>query len=460
MTEHDRLQLDRHEEGSRPVVWRTMTISTLLGFVTAAIAAALVYAFVPSEYRAAALIRISSDTPYIVFRNREESEKFITNQVELIRSRLVLGAVLGQPEIARMPELNQEEDRIAALAARIKVSSIGESDLFQISYTGPDPDDAAVAANAITDSYFELRGQYEAERMQRVIQILEEESLGRELEVTTLRDNIRELGKTLGVKDPLSTASSTDVISRRQQQPFENLGSRITTSEVELAVLKAQMLAYQEWMETNPITVPSSTVDQIIASTTMVQKLQKFVDDKRWSLFEIEIESTAVGHDTLPADQTQSPKEDNGTTDQEHQSAREEDSEVGHLQQQIQRVEVKLRRAAEQLRPEVTERVRESMADERKQKLAEIRAESVTKALTIDVLKQRYEEQLNNVKHSTIDTIELEFRRAELTRAEEVLNLIDSRILRLRTERRAPERVERLSQATAPSAPLKQLPCK
>ena len=130
------------------------------------------------------------------------------------------------------------------------------------------------------------------------------------------------------------------------------------------------------------------------------------------------------------------------------------------MQQQIQRVEVKLRRAAEQLRPEVTERVRESMADERKQKLAEIRAESVTKALTIDVLKQRYEEQLNNVKHSTIDTIELEFRRAELTRAEEVLNLIDSRILRLRTERRAPERVERLSQATAPSAPLKQLPCK
>ena len=110
--------------------------------------------------------------------------------------------------------------------------------------------------------------------------------------------------------------------------------------------------------------------------------------------------------------------------------------------------------------PEVTERVRESMADERKQKLAEIRAESVTKALTIDVLKQRYEKQLNNVKHSTIDTIELEFKQEELTRAEEVLNLIGSRILRLRTERRAPERVERLSQATAPSAPLKQLPCK
>ena len=35
-------------------------------------------------------------------------------------------------------------------------------------------------------------------------------------------------------------------------------------------MLKAKMQAYQEWLETNPITVPSSTVDQIITSTTIV----------------------------------------------------------------------------------------------------------------------------------------------------------------------------------------------
>ena len=61
---------------------------------------------------------------------------------------------------------------------------------------------------------------------------------------------------------------------------------------------------------------------------------------------------------------------------------------------------------------------------------------------------------------SSGDTIELEFKQAELARAETVLNLIETRTMQLRTERRAPERVELLARATPPSAPLEQVPYK
>ena len=104
MTEQHRLRLDNHAQGSRRLLWRTVTISTLLGFVTA-IAIALVYALSPSMYEASTLIRIDSDTPYIVFKTRQDSRQFIRNQVEMIRSRLVLGPV-KQAELERAKEID------------------------------------------------------------------------------------------------------------------------------------------------------------------------------------------------------------------------------------------------------------------------------------------------------------------------------------------------------------------
>ena len=405
------------------------------GLLLAGVSGALIHATFVPEYRAAALLRISSDTPYIVFHSSGNSSTFIRNQVELIRSRLVLGAVLDQPEIARMPELNQTQDRIAALAKRIKVSSIGNSDLFQIAYTGLDPKDAAAVANAITDSYFELRGDYEAKRIQRVIQILKEESEGRESEVTSLRENVRELAKKLKVRDPLSTGSSTVVI-RQQQHPLDNLGSHISTSEVELAVLEAQTQAYREWMAAQPIVASEAVIERTIDQHPESQKLKAQIARNQALLSEYE----AVGNET------------NMT------------ATFRQLRREIERDENTLKQMRENLKLEIKEQLESDLKTRRQDELQQMGNRSESLAMTVEVLKKRLEEQLKSEKESSgetiVDTIELKFKQAELTRAEEVLNLIDRRTLQLRTERRAPERVESLAIATAPISPVEALPYK
>jgi len=57
-------------------------------------------------------------------------------------------------------------------------------------------------------------------------------------------------------------------------------------------------------------------------------------------------------------------------------------------------------------------------------------------------------------------TVDLEFKRAELLRAQLVLNEIADRIVALKTEQRAPERVELLQKATVPTVPTQMLPWK
>ena len=400
------------------------------GLLLAGVSGAVLYAkFVP-EYQAAAMLRISSNTPYIVFNTREDSRQFITNQVELVRSRLVLGPVLSQPEISRLPELREKEDPIAALSQRIKVSSIGGSDLFQISYTGPNPADAAKAANAVTKAYFDLRGQYESERVQRVINLLDEESRGREQEVSTLRDNVRALAKQLKVKDPFATVSSGDL--NPQQHPLANLASQMTTSEVELAVLKAQTKAYQEWMDTQSIVAPEGAIEQAVEQHPQAQKLKSQIALNQSTLAEYE----AVG------------------------AAPSKMPNFQQMQREIERDKKSLEQLREDLKPEVKEQLEADVKTRRLDELQQMRSRSEGLELTINVLKTHYDEQRKNVSESSTDTIELEFKQAELTRAEEVLNLIGSRTLQLRTERRAPERVEMLTEATPPSSPVEDLPYK
>ena len=74
-----------------------------------------------------------------------------------------------------MPEIAQQRDKIASLAKQIKVTPVGESELFRILYACRDPKRAASLVNAVTESYFDLRDQCDTERNRRVIEMLMQE---------------------------------------------------------------------------------------------------------------------------------------------------------------------------------------------------------------------------------------------------------------------------------------------
>ena len=127
-----------------------------------------VYWLFQPVYEAAAWLQVEDRRPYLAFESRDEdrSKLFFQTQTELIRSPLVLGPAIKS--IAQLPEIACRTDKTGWLAKQIKIAAVGESELFRIMYTGPDPKGAAAVVNAVTTEYFNLRGHNEDLRNQRI----------------------------------------------------------------------------------------------------------------------------------------------------------------------------------------------------------------------------------------------------------------------------------------------------
>ena len=75
------------------------------------------------QYRAAAWLQIKSEQPFVAFPDdkpvdRETARKFLYTQIELLRSPLIIGRALSQPEIAQLPELRRQRDPVTWLSTR------------------------------------------------------------------------------------------------------------------------------------------------------------------------------------------------------------------------------------------------------------------------------------------------------------------------------------------------------
>jgi succinoglycan biosynthesis transport protein ExoP len=215
-----------------------------VGLLLGAVSGTVVYALFEPVYEASAWLEIKDRAPYIAFPDRDSSRSFISTQQALICSPLVLCQVTSRPEIARLPELAEEEDQIGFLAKKIQVKQEGNSEIFRISYAASDPQSTKEVVFAVVEEYFKLRGGTDAERTQRMIQLLGAERDRRAQEVDRLRENVREMTKqATGGIDPfaMKPAPGTAVAN-----PLADLQARLTTAEVERETLGAQIKAFEE----------------------------------------------------------------------------------------------------------------------------------------------------------------------------------------------------------------------
>lgn len=413
------IQEQQVPEASRRPRWG---IITLIGVILVVIGAALVYLFYQPMYEASAWIQIEDTRPYIAFPDSGSSKGFVDTQVQLICSPLVLGPVLSQPEIARIPELQEEEDPLRWLGEQLTVTQVGRSELFTISYTGPNPEDSARVVNTVVDEYFNLRGRAEAERMQRVIELLEEERGRRAEEVSRLRENVRALAKQATGKDPFAVQRETEVVD----PPLADLQARLANTELDRRILEARIKAFEERVSDQKVEVPQETIEQAVSEHAEVQRLRKTLWAKRSQLYEIE--SKLVDG--------------------------EKDPSYDELRREVSRYEAILEKVRSELRQELKVELERAQMNRQRDEVADMRTRLAGYQLMEQLLQERYHEQLKSVMQVSGETIELEFASGELARAKEVYDRIANRIMKLRTEQRAPARVTQQLQATVPIKPV------
>lgn len=423
-----------HVEVFVTVLRRWWGLALPLGLVLGGLAAAGAYLLFPPLYQAKALVRISEVRPYIAFpednwRNTSEMTRYVRSQVELIRSSLVLGQVVTNPEIARLPEITELEEPITDLAPLIEMSAVNESELLSISFKGRNPANAAAIVNAITDAYFALRDRQEAERSARVIELLENESNSRAVELSRLRDNVRELAKQTTGKDPFVAPTSAE---KNALHPLAELQNRLTLATVEQSTLRAQITAYEEMMDKGPTEARATDVERAVEGHPEVQRLKAQIAADQARLRQTETASARGNQDPT----------------------------FLRRQRELQQTEQALEKVRQDLQPQVKTEIEAALATKHKTSLAEMKLRLEGLTLMEQELGKRYAEQLDGMKQASGDTLELDFKRDELKRAQDVYDRILSRIVALRTERGAPARVELLIAARAPQKPLQKLPYK
>jgi succinoglycan biosynthesis transport protein ExoP len=409
---------------------RWWMIATPLGILLAIVSSAVVFLLFRPEYEAQAWLRIEEHTPYIAFESRDQNQNklFVQTQRELIRSPLVIGPVLSRPEIARIPELVKQSDPITWLGKQVSVLAVGESELFRVVFSNPDAGNAARVVNAVIDSYFNLRDQDEAERVQRVIELLDQERDRRAGEVSRLREDVRELAKQTPGAEAGSLTAESDANNLRS---LGELQSRIITTEVEQEVLQARIRALEEALKSQEsLVAPEALVQRSVEDNPEVQDLKSQISLKRTQLRDIQ--DLTVRND--------------------------KDPNVQRLTRGIEQNEKALKELRIHLRQQAQEELRLYSAGKRAEELANLRSELEARKITVKLLSDRYEQELKNVRQVSGDTLELEFKRAELARAEQVFGLIAERALKLRTEQRAPPRVSLLKRADPPAAPIEYFP--
>lgn len=404
--------------------WR---LATPVGLLLAFCAATLVFLFFEQMFEASALIEIKDNAPYLAFPEPDNSKRFVNTQLQLMQHKLVLGPVLSRAEIARMPEVAEQEDATQWLREQFHVVSLGDSELYGIRFAGPDPKNAADIVNAITEEYFKLWGQEDTNRTRRIIEVLKQEEDRRASEVKRLRENVR----TLAIENTGYDPWATDGLQRgpSESSPLDALETHLVTTEVELTILQARLKVAED-SETPE--VPSWQVDQAVDMDPELQHLEASVKVKQQKLAEIASKSRKGVDDPL----------------------------YRQLEAEIKLDEEAKETYAAGLREDAYEDLKKLNDGDHEAQIAGLKETIEYRNTLLDTLETKRNAEIDEKKTSRGISFDLLIANADLKQADAVLGKIRERKVQLDAERRALDRITLRSAASPPTSPVEVLPFK
>lgn len=401
------------------------------GILLACISAVVVMLTFTPVYRASAMLKIASYTPYIAYTTNEhpmKPEEFTETQIELLRSPLVLEQLLLNPRIAELPEVLEQENPTSWLADALRVDQVSNSELYNVSIDAKSPENSAILVNAVLDEYFKVRQQDEVSQTKRVLELLEEEKKEMHAEIQAARAEIIKLNKDTQGGEILPGVTPGD--SGSQLVLLNELRDRYTEANIQKRMLEARLTALKETLDADDVEVEEMDIETAVDESQEIQELRIRIARKKALLAETE---------------TVSP---GGRSSGAYQ----------RLEREIEGYERSLDSAAERARPEVARDLKAIAKLERQALMSQLEKELEVASQLEELLVERAKSQYALVGQSGDQQLELEFKKAELARKERVFEMIAERSMALTTESRAPGRVALMRPAAKPAGPVESLP--
>jgi capsular exopolysaccharide synthesis family protein len=408
------------------------------GLVLAAAAGATIWYLHVPKFEASALVKIEAEAPFIAFQQgvaNRDTERYVQTQIELLRGPVVLGPVLSRPEVAATREIKQQFDPLSFVKQQLSVRQVGSSELYQVSFISRSAEDAATVANTVVAEYLVMQDREDRQRSQIVIDVLNKESLERSVKVDQLRNEVVELSKGLTGRDPFGQGIVTDVSALTSAT---SIRSNLIETEADMEMREAELKALRN--------APIVAADKAAAAGLIELEISMHPDVRQ---LETRISQIKEGQLDVKA----KPRPRIG-------DSWEKDPEYHRLQEQLRLVTAEL----QQVKAAAAKAWLSLRLEERK---AEQQRAIAAKEAEIELLRQKHElfatkfsEQLDQLKATGAQSVELEFAKAELEREQNVFELIEARKLALQTELRAPARVSLMQSARVPTVALVPVPYK
>ena len=443
------------------------------GLILGALAGGLAYLLWTPKYEASAWVRIEESPQVVAFDLKQDSKAAVQTETELIRSPMVVAAALADTALTSkpVPEIQEQADPVNWLVKRLAIKRRGQSELYEVTFVSPNPNDAARVVNAVVKAYLSLRESQDRQRALKVIQVLQEEKSIREKQQELSRESLRELGMRLTGRDPFPDKSQRDAVARN---PASELEARLVREEVEEVVLRARIKALEEvaGMAKTGVSEKAAGTDRtgvavgsaVARSLAPVPTLLETYRKAPWDLAAVSAGGAEARIDAHPEIQRlKATILANEAKIQEIASKAIEG--VNHprckeLREQIARDEGTVETLRAKVRQDVAAQMRLQRQEKVGEELAAMRLELQSRQSAIALWRQRYETELGKQKKDTGESFKMLFQRAELERADKVLDRVSQRLLELKTEQGAPSRVQVVEDAKAPPGPVELFPFK
>ena len=445
---------------------RWWKVALPMGLLLATVAAGVVYWLFEPQYEAAALLELHELPQYIAFEPKEAgvSKAYFRTQIELIRSRWIMGRAVANERVKQLPEIRKQRDPIAWLRKRVTVASENDSDIFEIRYSSPEPENAALVVNEVTKQYLTAQEEEESRRTRDIVAALTEEMKSREKAVRALRAQVQTATQQVSGKEPeLARPDPSSPV----KHPLAELQGRLITLQVEHAMLDARLKAGEEELRAaeradaarsdaqakaeaaplskDEIKLRDAIVARTIAENPEVKQLESLLAAKRAKLQQAEACATK-GKDDPACIRLQ--------------------KECAADQQGLAEVKQKM---VEPIQTEAEFSLRANRADKevatlskRREEVSRMRCELRGYAIAEENLRTAYSSQLKKflteLEQVSGENVNLTFMKDELVQAQKVLERITERQIALQTERGAPPRVIWHEPARPPDAPVEEIP--
>ncbi|WP_406695893.1 polysaccharide biosynthesis tyrosine autokinase [Singulisphaera sp. Ch08] len=245
------------------------------GLVGAAIIAITTYYLVPpAKYTTRAMLHVNSVKPRILLQTGElhtEYGAYQRTQLALLESRLVLGAALKQPRVAKLQVLTNMSDPIEWLEKQLLVDFAPGSEILRISMSGEKPEIPMLLVNAVTEAYLDEIVDVEMKQSRQRYDLLKSTW-------SRYQENLREKRKQLKRLTELAGSDNKTTIASIHQHELDRLGraeDELSRIQSELRGLRVEAEVLQEKSALNASMITPAMIEDAISRDRSIELLRE-----------------------------------------------------------------------------------------------------------------------------------------------------------------------------------------